>query len=403
LGLLLSGGVRYLPLSLFNSLIKVVFMMYGQLRRPETLELHLPLKVARDYKVSRNQARDEILKVIKPENAKAIKCIQSSPNGKSFFITFRTGNDGLRNHLLNQGVYFKGLFVSFLETESCQKTVYVTNLPCEMSAEEVVHSYSPFGTVTRITAVTDELGIETGERLLVMTLIEHIPHCLKIQGFFVFNRYRGQPPSCFLCNGWGHTMSVCPFKERNVCCRCGNDDHRSNRCPQPWALPPRKPVGFAGPLQPSLIDLEVEHGPPPVQGETENATAPLIHIETASTAEHMVETVNTVALIDTEPTEKTTETAEPTPSEGSWADEESNFTASLNGDEISMDLSGDGVQLTPDLPGALPQSTSSPKLISYVPSPIETSTVQQSPSSHQQLLIAYSHRLGIPSTIYSPQ
>jgi RNA recognition motif-containing protein len=89
------------------------------------------------------------------------------------------------------------MYVSFLETESRQKTIYVTNLPCEMPAQEVVNSYSPFGTVTRITAVTDDLGIETGERLIVMTLTEHIPHCLKIQGFFVFNRYRGQPPSCF--------------------------------------------------------------------------------------------------------------------------------------------------------------------------------------------------------------
>jgi hypothetical protein len=119
-----------------------------QLRRPDMLELHLPLKVARDYKISRVDARDAILKVIKPENAKAIRCIQSSPNGKSFFITFRPGNDRLRNHLLIQGIYLKGLYVSFLETEFRQKTIYVTNLSCEMSPNAVLAAYSPFGTVT---------------------------------------------------------------------------------------------------------------------------------------------------------------------------------------------------------------------------------------------------------------
>jgi hypothetical protein len=180
-------------------------------------------------------------------------------------------------------------------------------------------------------------------------------------------------------------MSVCPFKERNVCCRCGEDDHLSNRCPQPWALPSCKPVGFTGPLQPSLIDLNVEHGPPQFR-ETVSAADPPINVETASTAEQTVETVNTAELYVNEPTE----TTDSPPSDGSWAEEASNFTASLNGDETSMELSGDGIQLTTDLPDALPQSASSPKIISYVPSPVETSTVQQSPSSHQQLLIAYS-------------
>jgi hypothetical protein len=97
-----------------------------------------------------------------------------------FFITFLSGNDCLCDHLLTQAVYLKGMYVSFLEWESCQKTISISNIPCEMSNNDVVNAYTHFGTVKCVTVVCDDLGIETRKCLIVIMLTEHIPHCLKI-------------------------------------------------------------------------------------------------------------------------------------------------------------------------------------------------------------------------------
>ena len=210
-------------------------------RRPDTLEFALPNCLRKlDSPVTRDDVLSSILESIGRPAVKSIKCVQRSSSGFGFRITFKNGTNKERESLLTKGIYLRGCFCYLSGVEISYQVVIVSNLPCELDDSDVSLVLREYGEVKDVIRHTDKLGIETGDRRVLMVLKKHIPSKLSFEPFLAYVRYRGQPCCCNHCNWWGHTTRNCPLDKH--CGICGSVDHTTHACSLPLVIPPDYPI-----------------------------------------------------------------------------------------------------------------------------------------------------------------
>ena len=150
-------------------------------RRPDTLEFALPNCLRRlDSPVTRDDVLSSIAESIGRASMKLIKCVQRSSSGFGFRVTFKNGANKERESLLTKGIYLRGCFCYLSGVERSYQVVIVSNLPSELADSDVSLVLRDYGEVKDIIRHTDKLGIETGDRRVLMILKKNIPSKLDL-------------------------------------------------------------------------------------------------------------------------------------------------------------------------------------------------------------------------------
>lgn len=112
------------------------------------------------------------------------------------------------------GFTFRGQPIASDSIVGCSKFrwVNVTKLSYGIPDEEVKRVLSEYGTINRI-KMDVFLGCYVGTRNVLMDIRTPIPSRLRIAGHTCGIFYEGQRPTCFTCNGFGHSSRECPRKK----------------------------------------------------------------------------------------------------------------------------------------------------------------------------------------------
>ena len=104
--------------------------------------------------------------------------------------------------------------------------VYI-KAPYEMT-DQVVLNVQSYGTVANMRRQVHDFDsqVETGvQSVLIKNLKKPIPSFVRVGGFTLPVRYRGQQKTCKVCDGTGHLARDCPLRGR--CFVCGSYNHRA--------------------------------------------------------------------------------------------------------------------------------------------------------------------------------
>ena len=155
-----------------------------------------------------------------------IKCIAPLENGW-FNVTF--DNERHCEKTAMQGMFLKKSLIQCERANVQNSAVAYIKAPYEMADNVIVTTLTYYGTVTNIRRQIHDFdeNIETGVRsCLIKNLKRPIPSYLKIGGFTLPVRYRGQQKTCKVCNEPGHFARDCPRRGR--CFICNSDQHRAS-------------------------------------------------------------------------------------------------------------------------------------------------------------------------------
>ena len=111
-------------------------------------------------------------------------------------------------------------------------TVYVRDLPVELSEETVKSAFSSYGEVYSVCHgyFKDFPDLRNGNRLMLMSVSNPIPSSLNVLGFVCRAWHRGQPVHCTICKESGHLPRACPLS--GLCRRCKQPGHVARECGQ---------------------------------------------------------------------------------------------------------------------------------------------------------------------------
>ena len=155
-----------------------------------------------------------------------IKCIAPLESGW-FNVSF--DNEQHCERMAQQGMFLKKVLIQ-CERANVQNTAVVyVKAPYEMADKVVVNVLMQYGTVTNIRRQVHDFDdeIETGVRsCMIKNLKMPIPSFLKVGGFTLSVRYRGQQRTCKICSEPGHLARECPRRGR--CFICNSNTHRAS-------------------------------------------------------------------------------------------------------------------------------------------------------------------------------
>lgn len=155
-----------------------------------------------------------------------VKCIARLDN-KWFNVSF--DNEKHCEKVALSGIILKKVLLQCERANVLNSTVVYVKAPYEMADNVVTTALSYYGTVTNIRRQVHDFdeAIETGVRsLLIKNLMRPIPSFLKIGGFTLPVRHRGQQKTCKICNEPDHFARDCPNRGR--CFVCGSNQHRAS-------------------------------------------------------------------------------------------------------------------------------------------------------------------------------
>ena len=99
-------------------------------------------------------------------------------------------------------------------------TVYVRDLPVELSDETVKFAFSSYGEVYSVSHgyFKDFPDPRNGNRLISMSVCNPIPSSLNVLGFVCRTWHPGQPVHCTISKESGHLLRACPHS--GLCQHC---------------------------------------------------------------------------------------------------------------------------------------------------------------------------------------
>ena len=158
----------------------------------------IPSGVIKNSKIP--QLRNELIKAIGEHKIAAVQGL--SP--QKYRIEFRRSSD--RDAADINRISFRGTHLNPLPPYEEVKSVFVDHAPLQMQDNILFETLAPYGIVISIQhiKVKGYKSVRSGTCRVSMVLTKLIPANINVGGFMVFFRYRGQPPTCFVCQEVGH-------------------------------------------------------------------------------------------------------------------------------------------------------------------------------------------------------
>ena len=193
-----------------NNTIKTVTFSAADFQRwnQTTSVVSIPQRLIRSSKIP--QLRKEIIQSVGERKVAAVQAL--SPF--KFRVEFRRSSD--RHAADINGIAFRGIHLQPLPAYEEVKSVFVDRAPLQMTDNILFETLAPYGRVISVQhlKVKGFESVRSGTRRVSMVLSKAIPANINIGGFLVSFRYRGQPPTCFVCQEVGHTGKDCPKSRR---------------------------------------------------------------------------------------------------------------------------------------------------------------------------------------------
>ena len=165
-------------------------------------------------------------------------------------------SEAYREDLLSSVFRFEDTVVPVTPADCVAKSVYVRDLPFEVSDESIVSVFS--GKVYSVKSVYHKEfpAICTGTRTVLMSVNDSVPSIVNVHGFEFRVWHPGQPAYCSVCRSSGHLPRACPLS--GPCRRCKQPGHVTRECVQAW-IQPRPPAPLASdPVVPDVSSEEEE-------------------------------------------------------------------------------------------------------------------------------------------------
>ena len=165
-------------------------------------------------------------------HVKKISALQFLHGGR---VTVR--EPAYREELLSSDFVFEDRKIPVTPAGVHVVTVYVRDLPVELSDESVKSAFSAYGEVYSIRHAyfKDFPELLNGNRLLLMSVSNPIPSSLNVLGFVCRTWHPGQPVNCSICKTSGHLPRACPLS--GLCRRCRQPGHVARDCGQDGGQP----------------------------------------------------------------------------------------------------------------------------------------------------------------------
>ena len=175
------------------------------------------------------------------------------PRGPCSRHCARTGEELLSNDLM-----FEDRKIPVTPAGVHVITVYVRDLPVDLSEETVKSAFSSYGEVYSVCHghFKDFPDLRNGNRLILMSVCNPIPSSLNVLGFVCRTWH---PLHCTICKESGHLPRACPLS--GLCRRCKQPGHVARECghaggqPRPSSSAPAPvPVPVPVPVEPVPVD-----------------------------------------------------------------------------------------------------------------------------------------------------
>ena len=169
-----------------------------------TSVVSIPSRLVKTSKIP--QLRKELINAIGESKVTAVQAL--SPT--QYRIEYRYSSD---QHAADiNGIAFRGIQLTPLPAYEEAKSVFVDWAPLQMQDQQLFDTLPPYGRVISVQHLKVKAfpSNRSGTRRVSMVITKPIPANINIGGFSVSFRYRGQPPTCFVCQEVGHTGRGCP-------------------------------------------------------------------------------------------------------------------------------------------------------------------------------------------------
>ena len=172
--------------------------------------------------------------LVRTWHGKEISCIQFLRGGR-VGVTVR--DPAFREELLSSDFVYEGRKIPVTPAGVHTTTVYVRDLPVELSDESVKSALSAYGDVYSIrhACFKDFPDLRNGNRLLLMSVSTQIPSSFNVLGFVCRTWYSGQPVRCSICKEPDHLPRACPLL--GLCRLCKEPGHVARECGQTGGQP----------------------------------------------------------------------------------------------------------------------------------------------------------------------
>ena len=169
---------------------------------PPSIILHFPPEVYLSHGVG-----DLCPLLVRMLHAKKISALQFLGGGH---VRVTVPEPAYRGELLSNDLFFEDGKIP-VTPAGVHVTVYVRDLPVELSDEFIKSAFSAYGEVfsVRRAYFKDFPDLRNGHCLMFMSVCNPIPSSLNVLGFVCRTWYPGQPVHCTICKESGHLPRAC--------------------------------------------------------------------------------------------------------------------------------------------------------------------------------------------------
>ena len=198
--------------------------------------------------------------LVRALHANKISALQFLRGGR---VRVTVREPSFREELLSNDFVYEGRKIPVTPAGVHTVTVYVRDLPVELSDDSIKSAFSSFGEVFSISHAhfKDFPELRNGNRLLLMSVSNPIPSSFNVLGFVCRTWHPGQPVHCTICKESGHLPRACPLS--GLCRRCKKPGHVARECGQAGGQP-RPSSSAPVPVDPVPVD------PGPVTGSEDD-------------------------------------------------------------------------------------------------------------------------------------
>ena len=183
---------------------------------PESILLHLPSEIN-----LRRGVGELFPLLVRALHEKEIVAMQFL-RGSRVQVTVRS--EAYLKDLLSSEFRFEDTVVPVTPADCVAKSVYVRDLPFEVSDKSIVSVFSTYGKVYSVKSVYHKEF--TSIRIVLMSINDSVPSIVNVNGFECRVLDPGKPAFCSVCRSSGHLPRACR--------RCKQPGHVARECVQAW-------------------------------------------------------------------------------------------------------------------------------------------------------------------------